>query len=141
MSKGSVRIVDKRQQAIRKIEEHYSEVLDKVVFQCATYTRNEAVTGIANGVKTGATYKRGNKTHTASAAGEYPATDTGELVKSISVKIDKGSADVQATAPHAMHLEFGTRNMEARPFLQPSLEATRGKVKSFLRGVIGKIKL
>ena len=106
-----VKIIDRRQQAVRKIEEHYSGILEKTVFQCASYTRNHAVTNIAGGNKTGASYKRGGKTHTASAAGEFPATDTGELVSSISIQMGKAQADVQATAPHATYLEFGTTNM------------------------------
>lgn len=137
-----VKVIDKRQQAVRQIAENYEKHLASVVFQSATFCRNEAVTNIAQGVKTGKTYKRGNIIHTASAAGEYPATDTGELIEGITIKMDAGNmgASVESNAPYSAALEFGTRFMAARPFLQPSLEATRAQVKKFLRQILGKKK-
>lgn len=111
--------------------------LQKVVFQACTLVRNEAVEQIATGAKTGKVYKRGNIQHQASAPGEYPATDTGELINSITVKFaSKGLRGVvESNAPHAAHLEFGTRNMAPRPFLQPATEFARPKIRAMLKRI------
>ena len=87
----------------------------------------------------GRTYTRGGVQHQASAPGEAPASDTGQL---------RASGHVEKPAPlrrkvvfdagHAPHLEFGTRHMAARPFLGPAWESEREdcirRVKDALRG-------
>jgi HK97 gp10 family phage protein len=40
---------------------------------------------------------------------------------------------VESRADYSVHLEFGTKNMRARPFLQPALEENRPKIKSMYR--------
>lgn len=66
-------------------------------------------------------------THQASAPGEMPAVDTGTLVGSIAVDAQRGRlwAEVSAGAEYAAHLEYGTVNMAARPFMVPAVEAER----------------
>ena len=97
-------------------------------------TRNTAVTGIAQGKKSGAVRPDGSR---ASAVGEYPATDTGFLQNNIVIKrdVDGLGGDVESRADYSSHLEFGTSKMGARPFMQPSLESTRPKIKRRLRAV------
>lgn len=36
-------------------------------------------------------------------------------------------------APHAHLVEFGTKNMAARPFFKPAVEATRGQVERMIK--------
>lgn len=128
---------------IGAVMHHYQDILDSTVKRGATFCRNHAINGIASGEKTGKTYKRGNKTHTASGPGEMPATDTGELISSINISSNgKGHAEVIADAEHAKYLEFGTVNMEARPFLHPSLEATRPKINAYIKqGLKKRLKI
>lgn len=81
--------------------------------------------------KSGRTYKRGSKSHQASAPGEAPAIDTGNLVNSIEVKHPKkllatvGPSDVE----YAAVLEFGSEDgkIAARPFMSPAAEKARPK--------------
>ena len=84
----------------------------------AMTARNEAVRLVQQPPKTGRFYGR----HQASAPGEAPATDTGALVGSIVAEPqpENMSAVLVARMPYAVHLEFGTRNMAARPFLAPA---------------------
>ena len=115
-----------------------------------TVERGEAIDSIASGVKSGATYKRGGKDHTASAAGEAPATDTGKLISGITTEIKvidkvlvgmvKAFAADGKGGNYATHLEFGTRKMGARPFMQPALQKSEAKIKQIFKqeGVFDK---
>ena len=76
-----------------------------------------------SGGKTGITYKRSNKTHRASAPGEAPAIDSGELINSIqAAKQDELTALAFSNMEYSPHLEFGTVHMAKRPFFTPAAE-------------------
>lgn len=64
----------------------------------------------------------GSRFHRASAPGQPPAEDTGRLYRSINVRrMAKGNYRVRFGGA-AGYLEFGTRNMDARPFIIPAVE-------------------
>lgn len=76
------------------------------------------------GPKSGRIYKvsRTGKLHQASAPGEAPAIDTGNLVNSI--KHERAGEEGARTYTHteyAAHLEFGTAKMAPRPFMTPAM--------------------
>ena len=101
--------------------------------------RNTAVEEIQRGSKTGETYQvySPRRTHTSSAPGEYPATDTGFLVSQISTDVQtRGNqviGQIISSAPYSKHLEFGTTKMAARPFMQPSLEKNKRKIRDIFK--------
>lgn len=72
-------------------------------------------------VRTGRIYSRtGGKTHQASAPGEAPAPDTGDLRQSVaSLPIERRARSVRAkvgtSSDHAEHTELGTEKMAPRP--------------------------
>lgn len=67
-----------------------------------------------------------NKPHRASAPGDAPAVDSGDLRRSIGVqKIGEGRYRVGTNLKHGLFLEFGTRRMAARPWLRPAAEKVR----------------
>ncbi|EYB67412.1 hypothetical protein DEIPH_ctg041orf0008 [Deinococcus phoenicis] len=69
-----------------------------------------------------------NKPHTASAPGDPPAVDSGDLRNSIGVqKIKDGHYRVGTNKKHGVYMEFGTRKVAARPWLRPSLEKLRSR--------------
>jgi hypothetical protein len=73
--------------------------------------------------KHGRLYPRGSRVHQASAPGEAPAIDTGNLIHSMEPQFPSPTKGVLAIfAEYAPYLEFGTRRMEARPFAQPAVE-------------------
>lgn len=99
------------------------QALGKILAASAFKTHTEAVTSIQQGQKSGNQYKRGGKVHTASAPGEAPATDSGTLVRDITVLQDaqlEHSVGSRKDAPHGFWLEFGTSKMQARPWLTPA---------------------
>ena len=106
----------------------------QAMFESGSLVRGTAINSIARGAKTGVTYQKynPNRTHTASAAGEPPATDTGRLVSSIFQDTKRRGKTfvgiVGSSVDYAVHLEFGTTKMAARPFLQPALDKNRKKI-------------
>tara|TARA_Y100000361_G_scaffold95500_1_gene85453 strand:+ start:4249 stop:4674 length:426 start_codon:yes stop_codon:yes gene_type:complete len=98
----------------------------KLIQSAVDMVHSSVINGIQGPPKTGRTY--GN--HIASAKGEYPATDTGFLVQNISKQLNRTQFEgkVTSSAQYGVHLEYGTRNMDARPFMFPSLEKNRRKI-------------
>ena len=70
--------------------------------------------------------------HRASAAGEAPATDTGNLVRNIKVKEERQSVKVgilDQRAIYGAYLEFGTSKIAPRPWLKPATDMSRDFIK------------
>jgi len=76
------------------------------------------------------------KPHQASAPGEPPAVDTGELRQSVRWTIEGSGTEVTGTVgtkkKHGKMLEFGTTKIKARPWLHPSFLKSLDKVKQIL---------
>jgi phage gpG-like protein len=73
------------------------------------------------GPKSGRVYTRSGGVHQASAPGEAPAVDTGNLINSLQVEVRaQTSAAVYTNVEYAPVLEYGGAKMEARPFLTPA---------------------
>jgi len=110
------------------------QALNRGLFIGANIVRNEMVAKITKGPKTGRVYVRRGIEHQASAPGEPPASDTGRLVNSIDVdqNLNEISATINVGANYAAALEFGTENMEPRPYARPSLNEKSEKVEDAL---------
>lgn len=124
----------------RKFKSFDAEAIQQIqdiVNSSAQNIRNNAIRSIKNTPATGRTYKRGSITHTASSAGNPPRNDTGRLVGTINASVGKLEAIIGAYAQYASWLEFGTRNMQPRPFMFPALEQER---KSFIARMKEAIK-
>ena len=102
---------------------------------------NTAKESIAEG-GTGRTYTRGGVTHRASSPNNPPASDTGFLISQITMDVDvklNGTVvgQIISAAPYSKALEFGTVNMQARPFMQPALEKNKRKIERlFKKGIL-----
>ena len=129
------------------------EELEKKYYQRSTrlkQTTPQALSEIGKLLKTHVTKfikkKTGNKTETrysptrtvrVSSPGAYPNHDRGRLVKGIRsfVKRKPGgkyNLNFQSKAPYALDLEFGTRNMAARPYMRPTLKANRKRINAII---------
>jgi len=83
-----------------------------------------------------------NKPHQASAPGESPATDTGELVSRIVSLAQSGGVEVGALAGKnkvPLWLEEGTRFMAARPYIEPAIKETENEIENNIAKAIGNI--
>jgi phage gpG-like protein len=111
------------------------DIIEEVLFDVATETQSLAVAGIMSGGG-GKTYEKykPRRTHTASAPGQYPASDTGRLASSVRMDVVGPTAYVVGTnVEYGPMLEFGTSRMAARPWLLPSFERARSGVERELR--------
>lgn len=136
-TKVSIEGGDKLAQAFKNFDAESLKKIQDVINSSAQNIRNNAIRSIKNSPATGRQYKRGSITHTASSAGNPPKTDTGRLVGSISASIGQLEAEIGAFANYSSYLEFGTRNMAARPFMFPALEQER---KNFVSKMQASIK-
>tara|TARA_R110001592_G_scaffold75688_2_gene229019 strand:- start:222 stop:653 length:432 start_codon:yes stop_codon:yes gene_type:complete len=83
----------------------------------------------------GQSVKRYNpiREHVTSAPNNPPATDTGFLVSQITTNISSkpdGSVVGQliSSAPYSKALEYGTVNMQPRPFMHPAFQKNKNKI-------------
>jgi len=123
-----------------KLKEELKEPFREVVKGGAQLIRGEAIKSIQTGPKSGRIYEKYNprRTHRASAPGQAPASDTGNLVRNIKVKQkDQDTVEVESNAPYSAFLEFGTSKMLARPFLFPAFEKSKSKIT---QAVFSRIK-
>lgn len=84
--------------------------------------RNRMVVSF-NEPKSGREYKRSGGVHRASAPGEAPGVDTGNLQNSIQVEFPSPIKGVLSIgAEYAQFLEEGTDRIAPRPFVAPALK-------------------
>lgn len=76
--------------------------------------------------------------HQASAPGEIPAAHLGDFEDSIVVEDSRTTSAVQVTSDHAEHLEYGTENMEARPFVQATTDRARTDITDAVVRILNK---
>lgn len=105
----------------------------------------EALTDVRKAIqgppKTGREYRRGTKTHRASAPGQAPATDTGALVSSTYItKVDDYTQAIGSRLDYAVHLEFGTVSIAPRPAWLPAAERAAPRLQKRLRRIIAMAK-
>lgn len=95
---------------------------------------------ISGGGRSGRTYRRRSVTHQASAPGEFPKTDTGELVASLFFRVaaNKLSAFFGTKLAKGKWLEYGTSRMRARPWLRPTFKANVDKVTARVRAAVNE---
>jgi HK97 gp10 family phage protein len=128
----------------KKLEEDLQQPFREVILGGAQLIRGEAIKSIQTGPKSGRVYQKYNprRTHTASAPGEAPASDTGNLVSQIMVRQEtRDNVLVESNALYSSFLEFGTSKMLPRPFLFPATERSRPKItQAVFNRVVKEIK-
>ncbi len=157
MSKISIKIegVDELFADLKRLGAISEDAVVDTINDLAMDTHSNAVQGIQRGPASGRTYdtrfytdsqgrlRKGEPRvpHTASAAGEYPMSDTGRLASNVEFTVAskaKPQAEVGTNIIYGPYLEFGTSKMAARPWLMPSfIKAAKGietELKAKLEG-------
>ena len=123
-----------------KLEKDMEIPFQQIVKGGAQLIRTEAIKSIQTGAKSGVMYQKYNprREHRASAPGQSPASDTGNLVSKIIVK--QKSADVtnvESNANYSAFLEYGTSKMQPRPFMFPAFEKSKNPI---INAVLNRVK-
>lgn len=123
---------------INRREAGSDDLLIDVITDAVTDTQAFAVAGLKSGPATGRVYEKYNprRTHRASAPGEYPMTDTGQLQSNIGIVLPtpgRIEGKVGTDIMHGRYLEFGTSKMAARPWLLRSFERAKAGIMDDLR--------
>lgn len=118
--------------------------LGSAVMAGAFVLEGKVKAGIMTGAHTGRIYRRGERTHQASAPGQTPATDYGHLVNSIASRLVSASAtgaeaEVGASAAYAEPLEKGTARMAARPFMRPAVDENEDAIQLAVSATITRL--
>jgi phage gpG-like protein len=124
----------------------FSADVQKAIGDAVNATALEVITDvkkrIQRGPKTGRTYIRASgknlsREHTASAPGEAPATDSGDLASSIYFENSgKTDATIGSRLAYAAYLEFGTQRIDPRPSWTPAVELAQPKLDARVRRAI-----
>jgi len=93
---------------------------------------------IQGGGRGGRVYRRRTVSHQASAPGEFPKSDTGQLVASLFFKLssDKLRAFFGTKLAYGRYLEYGTSRMQARPWLRPTFKANEEKMVARVKAAV-----
>lgn len=116
------------QAELRKYGAKAEAAIAKAVTATALEVNTEVKRMIQRGPKTGRVYTRGggqnlSAEHQASAPGESPATDSGDLVVSVYFEqTQKLTATIGSRLAYAYYLEFGTSRIAPRPAWVPASE-------------------
>ena len=124
---------------LRKFGRRTGKRLKAVIKDNSEKIRDTAIDLVNSPPASGRIYYQGTpKEHQASAPGQSPMTWTGELANSI-VVIDVGKSNYQvvAMADYAIALEYGTIDMEPRPFMSVAYAI---HYKDFMKQVRGITK-
>jgi HK97 gp10 family phage protein len=128
---AKVQGLDRLKAKLRALPTDAKKPVRDAINASALAVEREAKTTVQRGQRSGIIYKRGRRTHQASAPGEPAKSDTGYLASHITTVLDMDGlgANVESQAEYSKHLEFGTSKMAARPFLFPSFERLKPKIK------------
>ncbi len=131
-------------QGTKELNAALERMSEKMQAQVAEVVQ-ETAAGLEAGVKlrmqqstpTGRTYNRGAISHTASAAGQPPAPDTGVLMGSIYHQMTGPmSAVAGSRVEYSSFLEFGTFKMAKRPAWVPEIEETRPRFLKSIKQIL-----
>tara|TARA_Y100001972_G_scaffold16837_1_gene18357 strand:- start:353 stop:787 length:435 start_codon:yes stop_codon:yes gene_type:complete len=134
-----------QKQLDKYLNQNPSKNAKKAVGRGVMLVKGTAQESITAGGKSGIEYQKYNprRIHRASKEGEAPASDTGFLVANISMNVKTetdGSVvgQIISSAPYSKFLEFGTVEIQPRPFMQPALEKNKKKIINIFKqeGVI-----
>ena len=122
---------------LTSVNQLLDQTAPKRMMEATNEVRNTVLTTLS-GNRSGRTYyvPGTRKSYTASSPGQAPATVTSELRQSVKASTEGNGRSVigkvKATSKHALPLEFGTKNMAARPFMKPSFDKSLDAIRRIL---------
>ncbi len=129
-----ITVKDDTPELLQKLE----KAVSRFVRKGAWHIEDEIKASMAE-PKSGASYKRGNKVHIASAPGESPGVDSSNLIGSIQPKIETLESKVGTAVEYAAYLEDGTSRMDARPVWERTVQEELPTLEKILELEISRI--
>jgi hypothetical protein len=129
-------------EALRKMGIEAQAEARKAVQATALEVRGQIVKGYQKGPASGVTRDLSSprRTHTASAPGEAPATDTGRLASGTDYRMTGDmSAEVGNSVTYGPYLEFGTQRIAPRPLWRPTVIAAQPKFRARLETALARV--
>lgn len=127
---------------LQKMAERYGKAVADALFVSGKVVEGDAKRSIQtqSSGKTVTRYRSGGGSyeHVVSSPNSAPNTDTGALVRSITTEVMSEDVYVMTGLEYAPHLEFGTINMQPRPFLNPALEKNRRRISKLISDAMKK---
>lgn len=127
-----VKNLDRLDKKVKAIAKAKTKAQRRALTEAAYLVAGEAKRLVQQGPKTGEVYGK----HRASSPGEAPATDTGNLVRSITVDPLKGDEVITITtrSPYSAALEFGKDDgtLLPRPFMAPAMKNNEKEIKALI---------
>ena len=125
---------------LKRLGKDMEQPFQEIVKGGGQLIRTEAIKSIQTGAKSGVMYQKYNprREHRASAPGQSPASDTGNLVNKIIVRQKSSDVvSVESNANYSAFLEYGTSKMQPRPFMLPAFEKSK---KPIINAVLNRVK-
>ncbi len=132
--------------AIIKQVQHWNKALiedsEDILIDGVTKIKNDIIKSMQNTKRRHFAYtvKREGKEHWPSAPNNPPAIDSGDLLKSIQIDVRNMEVEIGSDItkpPYPLYLEFGTKRMTKRPWLNPAVD--RG-LPGITKNLINRIK-
>ncbi len=123
--------IDSVTKRFKRIARENLKGFERQMAEAGLLVQSDARKSIQRGSRSGETVTIGGKTHTRSAPGEPPKTDTGRLVSNIFsiLDADKQGVTIGTDILYGKILEFGSSKMGARPWLQPAFDRMKPKIR------------
>lgn len=138
MAGVTIRIVDASAlNGFRRIAERAPERLQATIEAFVLDAHSEAIDLMRSSRPSGRVYRRGKggRTHRASAPGQPPAIDTGNLVGHVEFDVGPGFGELGATVMTGLWMEQGTSRVRPRPWLLPAISKSEEKLKRAIENV------
>jgi hypothetical protein len=131
---------------LTKIKQQFQREAKKEIAKTLLEIHGDTVKKLNQGKRSGTIYKKGaNRYHQASAVGEYPKTDTGQLASSLYFDMEgegsKVTGNFGTKAAHGKHLEYKPAAQGGRPWLKPQFDKYAIKLKERLMELNKKLLL
>jgi hypothetical protein len=133
---------------LNKMKGAFQKEAQKEIAKSLLGIHGDTIRKLNQGTRSGKVYKRGKSgSHQASAAGEFPKSDTGQLAASLFFEMEKEGSKVSGKfgtkAAHGKHLEYKPAAHGGRPWLKPQFDIYAKKLQEKLlelnKKILGKL--
>ena len=113
-----------------------SKNIDSLFSKSMKMTKNDMLTYIDKNWTESPFISGSSIRHEPSDPGEFPAVQSEDLRKSMHGNSSKEGLSIYSTEKYSVYLEYGTKNIEPRPFFRPTLNRCFGFFKTNIKKLL-----